>query len=104
MYSDFYICGGAIGGSADRFFGNAVLCVGVFHFCGSNDFDVGVFFVFVAYRISSGVGSRTKAITGFAHGVGFDDGAQNQIYFANCCTNNSFDDFVGIGDVAVDFV
>ena len=104
MYSDFCFDYCVFGGSADGVFGDAVLCVSILYLCGVDDFAVGVFVVLVTDCVGGGECAGAVSVKSSVYGVGFDDGAESEIYFAARGVNFDASDYVGSGDVAVDTV
>ena len=82
MYPDFCFDNCAFGGSKDGFFGDAILCAGVLGFRYTDDCIVGLFAVFVFDSVYCSECARDVSLAGFTDGFGFDDGAEDKIYFA----------------------
>lgn len=103
MHSDIFVGDCVFGGGANGIFGDAVLCVGVFYFCGVDDFDFWVFVVVIFDCVGGGECAWVVSDESDYDGVGTDDGATHEIYFATGGACNCARDYVGGGDAAIDF-
>ena len=104
MYSNFLTDYCFFGGGADRFFGDAVLCVGILYFCEFDDINFRIFAVGDVDGVCSGKCTRALSDEGDSDGFGINDGEEGKVcvevgFFDDCSCDN-----VGGGDVAVDFV
>ena len=68
-----------------------------------NDYAIRVFVVIIFDSASGGVGTRALSIEGAEDSVGFDDGAEGEIYFKISSFDFDVGNYVGGGDVAADF-
>ena len=104
MYSNFYLYRGAVGGSADGVFGDAVLCVGIFYFLGAAASAIRIFIIIELDGVCGGERAGVISGEGAPDGGGADAGAENSVHFAACSFNFGARGDVGGGDVAGDYV
>lgn len=88
------------GGSANEFSSDAALRVSVFHFCGVDDFIVGIFVVIDFDGVSGGNGAGALSDGSLEDGSEFDGGAESEVYFENYRVNYFARGDVGGGDGA----
>lgn len=104
MHPDFRFSDRLFGGGTNGVFGDAVLCISLFHFCGADDYFVGIFIIIVVDCAGGSERAGTLSDEGFADSIGIDDRAENKIYFAISGVVDYAGDCLGDRDVAVDFV
>ena len=103
MYSDFLIDNCLFGSGTDGIFGDTILCIGIFYFCGVDAFIIGIFVIEFINCIGSSECARALSYFGFAYSFGFDGGAKSEIYFEISSVNVGFSSDVGSSNVAVNY-
>lgn len=100
MYTDIYTNYRLFCGRADGIFGNSILRLDIFHFCGTHDTAIWISTFVFSYGV--GCSKRTWAISnaGIAHRIRIDDGAQGKIRLKASRINFRASHHVGGSDVA----
>ena len=104
MYPDFSTDNCIFGGSADWVFVDTVLCVGVFCVCGGDDFDFGVFTVFVFDGVCGGERTWALSDAGAQRSFRNDDGTKGEVDSTNHGATFGAWNNVGGSDDAVDII
>lgn len=100
MHPTIYYGRCSLGGGADGVSFDTVLCIGVFHFCGTNGTFVRVFVVELFDSICGSERARTLSDEGPRYSFRFDGGAKSKIYTEAYSTFFRFSCDVGDSDVA----
>ncbi len=104
MYSDICFDYCVVGSGEDGVSCDAVLCATVFGVCGVDDFTVGVLVVIDFDCVYRGECAGNVSFASFTNSIGFDDGAESEIYFETSGASDYCGGDVGGSDGAVDIV